>query len=66
MEMTLANIPEGMETCPKCGQSLLPGQLITGQAWNGDGGEHINCEAETAQAPQFWQILLLTLAAQLL
>ena len=44
MEMTLANIPENEETCRKCGQSLLPGQLITGQAWNGDGGEHIHCE----------------------
>lgn len=44
METTLANIPEQEETCPKCGQSLLPGQLITGQAWNGDGGAHIRCE----------------------
>ena len=31
------------ETCKKCGQEIREGELITGQAWNGDGGEHITC-----------------------
>ena len=31
------------ETCKKCGQEIREGELITGQAWNGDGGEHLTC-----------------------
>ncbi len=32
-----------LELCPKCGNPLLEGQVITGQSWNGDGGAHVNC-----------------------
>lgn len=32
-----------IELCSKCGQELKEGQIVTGQSWNGDGGEHVNC-----------------------
>ena len=30
-------------TCKNCGQPFKTGELITGQSWNGDGGQHISC-----------------------
>jgi len=54
-EFTLANIPENEETCSRCGRSLLHGELITGQSWNGQGGEHINCEVRVNVTAQDYQ-----------
>lgn len=29
--------------CKKCNQEIKYGELVTGQSWSGDGGEHITC-----------------------
>ena len=42
------------ELCPKCGQPMFPGELVTGHTPTGDGGEHIMCPIAllaTEQAP---------------
>lgn len=37
-----------IELCSKCKQELKEGQIIIGQAWNGDGGDHLDCLAANA------------------
>jgi hypothetical protein len=41
-----------METktiCPNCGQPIQDGGLVTGESWNGQGGQHVHCP-EKAEA----------------
>ena len=36
--------------CPKCNRPIQDGELITGQTWNGEGGQHIECPSEKTAA----------------
>lgn len=52
METILKQIENaaGLAICPKCSKAIQDGELVTGQSWNGEGGEHITCPTDKALA----------------